>query len=339
MVAKNILFTLACAAAVAATPAPSKDKPPKVPKECATFDYEKLSLREVGARNTLDWRIWLELNGEVISFWHDVPIYPDEKNKNVVSMVVEIPRWTDAKIETRRPEPFNPIFHDDKKEKPRFVESVWPHKSYPFLYGSIPQTWENPNVKHNFTNFVGDKDPMDVIDISETNGYVGQVRKVKVLGGIAMADSEETDWKVLAIDVNDPLAPLVNDFKDLEKYRPNLTQQVYDWFTYYKVPRGDPVNPIIGDKWQDASFIVETIEESNRYWQDLVSGKEDPGKIRIEQTSNPDLKSWVSCKDAHKKYDVPKKSKVKDAAPRPEQYDHWYYLDANKNLIQLPASS
>ena len=54
------------------------------------------------------------------------------------------------------------------------------------------------------------------------------MKQVKVLGGLALADvsrspemnafgwtlqffqGEETDWKVLAIDVNDPLAPLVN---------------------------------------------------------------------------------------------------------------------------------
>lgn len=60
----------------------------------------------------------------------------------------------------------DPIFHDDKKKKPRFVASVWPHRSYPFLYGSFPQTWENSNVKHNFTGYPGDNDPMDVFDIS-----------------------------------------------------------------------------------------------------------------------------------------------------------------------------
>ena len=61
----------------------------------------------------------------------------------------------------------DPIFHDDKKKKPRFVESVWPHKSYPFHYGSIPQTWESPNFDHDFTGYPGDNDPIDLFDISE----------------------------------------------------------------------------------------------------------------------------------------------------------------------------
>lgn len=60
----------------------------------------------------------------------------------------------------------DPIFHDTKKNKPRFVASFFPHKSYPFLYGSIPQTWESPHVKDNYTGFVGDNDPVDLFDIS-----------------------------------------------------------------------------------------------------------------------------------------------------------------------------
>lgn len=60
----------------------------------------------------------------------------------------------------------DPIYHDDKDDVLRYVASVWPHRSYPFLYGSLPQTWENSNIKHNFTGYPGDDDPMDVVDIS-----------------------------------------------------------------------------------------------------------------------------------------------------------------------------
>jgi hypothetical protein len=52
MVAKTFVYALLCAAAATATPAPA-NTPPKVPKECETFSYDKLSLREVGARNSL----------------------------------------------------------------------------------------------------------------------------------------------------------------------------------------------------------------------------------------------------------------------------------------------
>jgi inorganic pyrophosphatase len=265
-------------------------------------------------------------------------MYPDAKNKQIVSFVVEIPRWTDGKIEIRRPEPLNPIFHDEKDGKPRFVESVWPHKSYPFLYGSIPQTWENPNLDHDFTGFPGDKDPMDLFDIGQDDGYTGQVKQVKILGGLAVNDGNETDWKILGIDIKDPIAPLVNTYEDVEKYRPGTIQAFRDWFTYYKVARGDSLIPIIGETYQNVSFIVDTIEQSHGYWQDLVSGKEDPGKIEVRQTSQPEYKSYVSCKDAQKEFKIPQKTKTKEAEGKPEKYDWWYYLDAEKKLIKENGS-
>lgn len=136
-----------------------------------------------------DWRVWLEKNGDPISFWHDIPLYPDPEDKSIIHYYTEIPRWDDAKIETKRDEPLNPIFHDEKDDAPRFVYSVWPHKTYPFNYGSIPQTWEDPNHDHEFTGFPGDNDPVDIFEISELRpSYVGEVKKVKILGGLAMID-------------------------------------------------------------------------------------------------------------------------------------------------------
>ena len=61
----------------------------------------------------------------------------------------------------------DPIFHDTRNGAPRFVENVWPHLSYPFLYGSVPQTWESPNFEHPFTGFEGDNDPIDLFDIGQ----------------------------------------------------------------------------------------------------------------------------------------------------------------------------
>lgn len=54
-----------------------------------------------------DWRVWLEKDGEPISFWHDIPLYPDESNRNIINFYVEIPRWTDGKVETKRNEPLS----------------------------------------------------------------------------------------------------------------------------------------------------------------------------------------------------------------------------------------
>ena len=43
-----------------------------------------------------------------------------------------------------------------------------------------------------------------------------------MLGVFAMIDEGETDWKVIAIDVNDPLAENLNDINDVDKIIPGF---------------------------------------------------------------------------------------------------------------------
>ena len=79
------------------------------------------------------------------------------------------------------------------------------------LHGTVPQaadcpqTWEDPNVVHPETKAKGDNDPLDVCEIGELVGYTGQVKQVKVLGVMALLDEEETDWKIIVIDVSGQL--------------------------------------------------------------------------------------------------------------------------------------
>ena len=50
----------------------------------------------------------------------------------------------------------------------------------------------------------------------------GSVIKVKLLGAVALIDEGETDWKVLAIDVDDPLASEIDDITGLEAKMPGM---------------------------------------------------------------------------------------------------------------------
>ena len=57
---------------------------------------------------------------------------------------------------------------------------------------------------------MGDRDPLDIVDISDFIGTTGQVKSVKVLGVIALVDEGETDWKIIGIDIRDPKAALLS---------------------------------------------------------------------------------------------------------------------------------
>lgn len=56
------------------------------------------SVRKVGAPNTLEHRVYIEKDGVPVSAFHDVPLYADQE-KGILNMVVEIPRWSNAKLE------------------------------------------------------------------------------------------------------------------------------------------------------------------------------------------------------------------------------------------------
>ena len=54
--------------------------------------------RKIGAPNTLEHRVYIEKDGVPISAFHDVPLFANEQ-KTILNMIVEIPRWSNAKLE------------------------------------------------------------------------------------------------------------------------------------------------------------------------------------------------------------------------------------------------
>ena len=56
------------------------------------------AVRKNGPPNTLEHRIYIEKDGVPVSPFHDVPLYANEQ-QTILNMIVEIPRWTNAKME------------------------------------------------------------------------------------------------------------------------------------------------------------------------------------------------------------------------------------------------
>jgi len=55
-------------------------------------------VRKIGAPNTLEYRVYTEVDGKPCSAFHDIPLYANEQ-QTILNMIVEIPRWTNAKLE------------------------------------------------------------------------------------------------------------------------------------------------------------------------------------------------------------------------------------------------
>lgn len=122
------------------------------------------TIRKVGQPNTLDHRVFIEKDGVPVSPFHDIPLYANEQ-QTILNMIVEIPRWTNAKQEVSTPwvrqqlatrtmltslqiskeEFLNPIKQDVKKGKLRYVRNCFPHKGYLWNYGAFPRvSWASP---------------------------------------------------------------------------------------------------------------------------------------------------------------------------------------------------
>ena len=102
-----------------------------------------------------------------------------------------------------------------------------------------PQTWEDPHQVHRDICKPGDNDPLDACEIGRAIAQVGDVKQVKVLGVLGLVDNGEADWKVLVIDIHDPLADQVNDLDDVNKHFPGLLDASRDWFRIYGLPDGE----------------------------------------------------------------------------------------------------
>merc|ERR1712126_610637 len=287
--------------------------------------YTKMSFtaEERGALYSLDFRVFFrDSNGVPVSPLHDIPLYADEKNK-IFNMVVEVPRWTNAKMEISLNDRLNPIKQDTKKGKLRFVHNCFPHHGYIWNYGALPQTWEDPGIVDESTGCKGDNDPIDVCEIGSRVAQRGDVIQVKVLGTLALIDDGETDWKVIVIDIRDPLADQLNDICDVEKVMPAFLKATHEWFKIYKMPDGKPQNTFAFDgQFRDREFALSVIEKTHHHWVQLVNGQSDAGEISLTGTAATNSK--ISAEEANG--EIQKTAQPAPAHALPNGVDTWHYV-------------
>ncbi|KAK3345611.1 inorganic pyrophosphatase [Neurospora tetraspora] len=212
-----------------------------------------------------------------ISPFHDIPLF-HSKPHGIYNMIVEIPRWSQAKFEISRSLPLNPISQDtlsSHPSRPRFVHNLFPYKGYIWNYGCLPQTWESPHHSHRDTpGHKGDNDPIDACEIGSRVAYTGEVKQVKVLGILGLLDEGETDWKVLVVDVRDKLAGRLDDVEDVRRECPGLLEATRDWFRWYGVPEGRKRNRYaMGGRWMGRGYAEGVIKECEGFWRKLVRGE------------------------------------------------------------------
>nr|XP_058973077.1 uncharacterized protein LOC131799371 [Pocillopora verrucosa] len=290
------------------------------------------STYDSGAPNSLEYRMYFQdQSGQAISPFHDIPLFAD-KDKAIYNMVVEVPRWTNAKMEISTKEALNPIKQDCKKGKLRFVHNCFPYHGYIWNYGALPQTWEDPKHKDPNTECMGDNDPIDACEIGTMIAKQGDVKQVKVLGTVALIDEGETDWKILCIDVNDPLAKEMNDVDDIEKHMPGLLKATVDWFKIYKIPAGSGENQFaFNEEAKNKEFAMKIIGETHECWRKLVL-KEVENDIGLA-CKNVTVDGSPYKMSAEEATGILNHA-AKVADPKPidpaQQVDRWHYVSAKR---------
>ncbi|OQR78255.1 secreted inorganic pyrophosphatase-like, partial [Tropilaelaps mercedesae] len=263
-------------------------------------------------------------NGQAISPFHDIPMWADQASR-IYNMVVEVPRWTNAKMEIATGEPLNPIKQDVKNDQLRFVKNCFPHHGYIWNYGAIPQTWEDPNTQDAHTGCKGDNDPIDICEIGHRIAQRGEVLQVKVLGVLALIDEGETDWKLIAINIKDPQAAELNDIADVEKVMPGFLKATVEWFRIYKIPDGKPANKFAFDgQFKDRAFAESVIAETHEHWTKLMAtadtGKINCSSVTTQSTHQVTLEEANSIVGSTPEFTS---NPNKDAI-----VDKWYYVSA-----------
>lgn len=78
-----------------------------------------------------------------------------------------------------------------------------------------------------------------------------------MLGTFVVLDQGETDWKVVAVDIEDPLAAKLNNISDVEANIPGFLASLKNWFCMYKVHDGKKANTLpLGQTDKNQRFVI-----------------------------------------------------------------------------------
>lgn len=219
-----------------------------------------------GTLNTTSYAVYFSQYDAHMSPWHAIPLFA---GNDTVRFVAEIPKNTSAKYEAQTSLPYNPIKQDIKNGHLRFYA-----QDIPWNYGFLPQTWEDSMRADPETGTIGDNDPVDVLEIGSQAAETGGVYDVRIVGAYQLIDDGETDWKLLAIRLDDPLAESIYDLESLEETLPGELDRIFTWFRTYKIPDGDLPGEF-GNNGEpvDVAGAWAVIEETHDFWLELKDGR------------------------------------------------------------------
>ena len=173
-----------------------------------------------------------------MNLWHDVSVGKDAPES--FNCIIEIPKGS-----------FNKYEIDKETGLIALDRANYSHAPYPFDYGFVPQTlWD-------------DGDALDVIVLTTFPLNPGILVRVRPVAVMDMTDSGESDYKVIAVPVEDKRWDDIQDLKDINKHS---LKEFTHFFETYKALKGKPaevkINGVMGKK-EATDAVARSIEIYN----------------------------------------------------------------------------
>ncbi|MCB9798982.1 inorganic diphosphatase [Candidatus Nomurabacteria bacterium] len=141
-----------------------------------------------------------------MNLWHDVSV--GENAPEEFTVIIECPKGTKNKYEI-----------DKETGLIKLDRAMKTSQDYPSDYGFAPQTlWD-------------DGDALDVIVLTTNPLFAGCMVNVRPVAVFDMVDCGESDYKVIAVPVDDPRW---KEVKDLSDVNPHTIKELQHFFETYK---------------------------------------------------------------------------------------------------------
>lgn len=163
--------------------------------------------------------------------WHDVNVGQDAPE--FVNAVIEVPKNTRAKYEL-----------DKKSGLLRLKRVIFSSMYYPANYGFIPKTWS------------GDKDPLDILVLSQIDLVPMCIVDAKVIGVMRMHEGEEEDDKIIAVAASDQSVAHIEEIDQLPSH---FISELKTFFEDYKKSES---KTILVDEFQKKEVALHIVSRS-----------------------------------------------------------------------------
>lgn len=172
--------------------------------------------------------------------WHHVA--PGDSLPEIVNGIIEIPKGTRAKYEL-----------DKESGLLKLDRVLYSSVYYPANYGFIPQS------------YCDDKDPLDILILSQIDVVPMCVVPAKVIGVMRMLDNGEADDKIIAVAAGDPSVSHINDISELPAH---FISEMRSFFEDYKKLEQKTV---VVEEFLDKHTAITILNDSFKMYKDTFT--------------------------------------------------------------------